>query len=274
MFASFLITFREGLEAFLLVGIILSYLTKLNHKSYAKYIYLGVVAGIISSLVIAFILQVALSQFENARYQNYMMIFILLFASIILTYMAIWMQKQAKSQNNRIKINIEANISTGNLWGMIALSYIAVLREGVETILFFSALLYSDQGIDLKHGLIGAFSGLLLSLIIVLLMVKWSKYMPISNFFQWTGLLVIIIAAGLLSSAINMMQAANIIPIFIEQIYNITHILDDRATIGIFLRAIFGFNSSPTLLQFITWALYLVIFISIWNKNYATEKKL
>ncbi len=273
MFASFLITFREGLEAFLLVGIILSYLSKLNAKAYAKYIYIGVVAGIISSLVIAFILQVALSQFENARYQNYMMIFILLFASLILTYMAIWMQKQAKAQTNRIKLNIENNISTGNLWGMIALSYIAVLREGVETILFFSALLYSGQDIKLENGLIGAFAGLLLSLIIVTLMVKWSKSMPIGKFFQWTGLLVIIIAAGLLSSAINMMQAANIIPILIEQIYNISHILDDRATFGIFLRAIFGYNSAPTLLQFITWLAYLAIFITIWKSSYAETKK-
>lgn len=98
MFASFLITFREGLEAFLLVGIILSYLTKLGARNYAKYIYMGVAAGVVSSLIIAFLLQVAVSQFDNARYQHYLMIGILLFATVVLTYMAIWMQKQARAQ--------------------------------------------------------------------------------------------------------------------------------------------------------------------------------
>lgn len=103
MFASFLITLREGLEAFLLVGIALSYLSKLNARQYNKYIYVGVFAGLILSLAIAVVFQVVVDQFSSELYRNILMAGILLFATVVLTYMAIWMQSQAKNQVEGMK---------------------------------------------------------------------------------------------------------------------------------------------------------------------------
>jgi high-affinity iron transporter len=271
MFPSFLITLREGLEAFLLIGIILAYLTKLDAQRYAKYIYMGVGVGLVASLAIAFVFQVVINQFENELYQHYLMIFILGFASIVLTYMAIWMQKQAKAQVDRIKQDLSLHISTGNLWGMVFLAFIAVLREGFETVLFFSALLYSDQGVTLKGGLIGATAGLLVSFAMVWALMRGTRQVPLQSFFRYTSLLIIVIAAGLLSSAVNMMQAADILPIIIEKLFDISHILDDRGMIGTFFRALFGYNASPTLLQFSTWAVYLGLFSIIWKRAYAQK---
>ena len=96
MLASFLITFREGLEAFLIVGIILSYLNRLQASKYNKYIYVGVCIGVVVSLFIAYIFQVVIYGIENELYQHYLMIFILLFATVVLSYMVVWMANQSK----------------------------------------------------------------------------------------------------------------------------------------------------------------------------------
>lgn len=266
MLASFLITFREGLEAFLLVGILLTYLRKLEASHFAKWIHVGVAAGVLVSLVVAVVFQLLVSQFDNERYQNYLMIGILLFATMVLSYMAIWMQKQARAQTERVKAQLASMVTTGNLIGMIALAFIAVLREGVETILFFSALLYSGQGVTLESGLAGAVLGLVVSIVLVWLLMRGARTLPLQVFFRYTSLLILIIAAGLLGSAVNMMQAAELIPTG-APLFDIAHILDDRGTLGTFLRALFGYNSSPTSLQFGFWAVYLGVALMLWRRS-------
>ena len=268
MFASFLITFREGLEAFLLVGIALSYLARLNASRHNKYIYLGVGAGLLLSLVIAFIFQILVDQFSSEHYRNLLMAGILLFATAVLSYMAIWMQGQAKAQVGAMKENIAQYVTAGNVFGLVFLSFLAVLREGFETILFFSALMYSGQGVTLEGGLIGGLLGLLASVILVWLLLKSTRQVSLLPFFRWTSLLIIIIAAGLLSSSVNMLQAAEMLPVIKTAVFDISHILDDRGTFGTFLRALFGYNSSPNLLPLLIWAAYLAVFIRFWNRSY------
>ncbi len=269
MFASFLITLREGLEAFLLVGIALSYLSKLNARQYNKHIYVGVFAGLILSLAIAVVFQVVVDQFSSELYRNILMAGILLFATVVLTYMAIWMQNQAKSQVEGMKKEIDDMVSKGNVVGLVFLSFLAVLREGFETILFFSALMYSNFGeFSTQDALIGAVAGLVLAFVIVWMMLKSTKNVPIRSFFRWTSLLIIVIAAGLLSSAINMLQAAHLLPILHAQLFDISHILDDRGVFGTFLRALFGYNSSPGLLQLLVWGGYMATFVTFWNRGY------
>lgn len=269
MLASFLITLREGLEAFLLVGIALSYLAKLNARHYNKYIYLGVFVGLLLSLAVAVVFQVVVDQFSNELYRNYLMAGILIFATVVLTYMAIWMQKQAKDQVARVQRELTDMVSTGNLLGLVFLSTLAVLREGFETILFFSALMYSNFGeFSTQDALIGAVSGLVLSIALVWMMLKSTRNVPLRSFFRWTSLFIVIIAAGLLSSAINMLQAAHVLPIVYAQLFDISHILDDRGVFGTFLRALFGYNSSPGLLQLVVWGGYMLTFVFFWNRGY------
>ena len=155
MLASFLITFREGLEAFLIIGIILSYLTKLQATQYNKFIYLGVIIGIVLSLFIAYIFQVLIYGIENELYQHYLMIFILLFATVVLSYMVVWMANQSKQVSSEIKENLTRLVTTGNILGMVFLAFLAVLREGFETVLFFSSLSLSET-FTLEEGFIGA----------------------------------------------------------------------------------------------------------------------
>ncbi len=271
MLASFLITFREGLEAFLIVGIILSYLGKLQATRYNKYIYLGVIIGIIISLVIAYIFQVVIYGMDNELYQHYLMIFILLFATVVLSYMVVWMANQSKQIKGEMEENIKKLVTAGNIAGMVFLAFLAVLREGFETVLFFSSLTLTE-GFTMEQGLIGAVIGLILSLVIVYALMKGARNIPLQAFFKYTGLLILIIAGGLFGSAVSMMQAAELLPTYIPVVYDIAFILDDRGLFGTFLRALFGYNSSPTLLHLISWLAYMLTAIFLWKRTYAYEK--
>jgi len=270
MLASFLITFREGLEAFLIVGIILSYLAKLKVPKYNKYIYLGVFLGIIISLVIAYIFQVIFYGL-NDNYQHFLMIFILLFATLVLSYMVIWMANQSKQIKGEMEENIKQLVTAGNIAGMVFLAFLAVLREGFESVLFFSSLSL-EADISLSDGLTGAVIGLVLSILLVYFLMRGAKNIPIKAFFKYTGLLILIIAGGLFGSSISMMQASGLMPVFIQEVYNISFILDDRGVFGTFLRALFGYNSSPTLLHLFAWAFYMITAITLWKRTYAYAK--
>jgi high-affinity iron transporter len=271
MSASFLITFREGLEAFLIVGIILSYLGKLEATRFNKYIYLGVFLGIFISLIIAYIFQVMIYGMDNELYQHYLMIGILLFATVVLSYMVVWMANQSRQIKGEIEENLKNLVSAGNIAGMVFLAFLAVLREGFETVLFFSSLSISEN-ITIQDGLTGAILGLVLSVVLVYALMKGAKNISLSAFFKYTGLLILIIAGGLFGSAISMMQAADLVPTYIPVIYDISNVLDDRGLFGTFLRALFGYNSSPTFLHFISWATFMISAIFLWRKTYAYAK--
>ena len=163
---------------------------------------------------------------------------------------------------------IDAAIDGGNLFGLVLLAFLAVMREGFETVLFFSALVYSGQGVELHEGLVGALAGLLVSVVLVWGLLRSTRKVALAPFFRWTGLLIIIIAAGLLSSAVNMLQAADVITFWTTPVFNISQVLDDRGVFGTFLRALFGYNASPAGLQLLTWAAYLAIFVTLWHRSY------
>jgi high-affinity iron transporter len=235
---------------------------------YQRYLYLGAAAGLLASLLAAFVLQVVVSQFENDYYRACLMIAILLFASGVLTYMAIWMQRQGRERSAAVRRQLEAHIGARNLLGMVSLSFAAVLREGIETVLFFSALAYAPGGLGYGGGLAGGALGLLTALGLVAMLLRGSRRVPLAAFFKYTGLLILVIAAGLLSSAVNQMQASGWLPFLEHPLFDVSFLLSDSAGIGLFLRALFGYNASPTPLQFAAWTGYLVLFVTLWRRAY------
>jgi len=272
MLASFLIVFREGLEAFLLLGIMLTYLDKIQASGYRRYVYLGSIVGLMVSLVVAFVLQVVISQFESEHYKALLMIGILLFASGVLSYMSIWMQRQSGARVSAVRSQIETHVTTRNVIGMSLLSFVAVLREGFETVLFFSALTYAEsKSMTLQSGVAGGLLGLASSIALVWVLMRGTRKLALGPFFKYTGLLLIVIAAGLFSSAVNMMQTVGWLPPG-AALFDISYILDDRGGIGLFLRALFGYNASPNLLQFLSWTLFLGTFLFFWRRTYAPAR--
>lgn len=267
MFVTFLILFREGLEAFLLVGILLAYLKQLGGAQYAKWIYAGVVTGMLGSFAAAVVLQVLVDQFQNDFYRSVLTAAIMLAATVILTYMAIWMGKQARAHTEEAKRRLESHIGAGNIIGISALAFFSVFREGLETVLFLSALDMGGETPSLWGGLVG----LVLSAVLVALLVRGARRIPFHVFFRYTSLLLIVIAAGLLGSAVNMLQTVGIVPGSTSPLFNISAALPDTSGLGAFLRGLVGYNATPTTGQFGLWAVYLLVAVMLWRRTYAAK---
>lgn len=267
MFLTFLIAFREGLEAFLMVGILLAYLSRIGAGRYAKWIYVGVAAGLAASVVAAFVFQVVVDQFETDRYRTYLTAGIMLAAVLVLTYMAIWMHKQAKAHTEHARQQLETYVAASNIFGVAFLAFISVWREGLETVLFLSALAYSGSPPSPAGGLLGLAS----AVILVWILVAGARKVPLQAFFRYTSLLLIVIAAGLLGSAVNVLQGAGVMPGPTAPLFDMSRVLSDGSGFGLFLRGLFGYNSSPTAPQFLVWAAYLAIALACWRRGYAAK---
>lgn len=263
MLATFLITFREGLEAFLLVGILLAYLTRMNARKKAIWIYLGAVGGVIASVLAAFVLQVVISQFDNEHYRLILTIAVMLTAVCILSYMALWMQKQAQAHTKAVQEQLAQHVSAGRTFGIAMLAFVSVLREGIETVLFLSAISYGGSDVSMTWGL----AGLVLSAVLVWILLRTTRQVPMRQFFRGTSLLLIIIAAGLLSSVVNQLQALGVDLGPVTPIFDISHILSDSTGFGIFMRGLFGYNATPTLAQFVVWLLFLTTAVILWWRS-------
>jgi high-affinity iron transporter len=269
MFITFLIGFRESLEAFLLVGILLAYLYRVGAGRYAKWIYVGVAAGLFASLVAAFLFQVVVDQFHNDLYRAYLTAGIMVIATLVLTYMAVWMQKQAKAHTAHATKQLEGYVAGDQVFGIALLAFVSVWREGLETVLFLSALAYGGDPPSLAGGLIG----LVLAIGLVWLLVFGMRKVPLQAFFRYTSLFLIVIAAGLLGSAVNVLQAQGVIPGGTTPLFDISGVLSDTTGVGMFLRGLFGYNATPTADQFVLWALYLAVAVWLWRRGYAARAK-
>jgi high-affinity iron transporter len=269
MLLTFLILFRESLEAFLLVGILIAYLYRMNGRRYVIWIYVGVFAGFIASFIAAFVLQVLVDQFSNELYRAVLTAAIMLAATCILTYMAIWMGKQARAHTEHAKQQLQDYMTAGNVVGVAMLAFVSVWREGLETVLFLSALAYNGQPLSLVGGLLG----LLCAVLLVTVMVTGARRVPLHIFFRYTSLILIVIAAGLLGSAVATLQGTGVGLGPSTPLFDISGVLSDTSGVGVFLRGLFGYNATPTPAQFALWAIYLIVAIILWRRGYAARPK-
>jgi len=268
MLSSFLITFREGLEAFLIVGIIITYLFKIGQKRYIRHVFFGAITAIVLSIGFAYLFELLLGEFEGKIEQ----IFegsIMLLATVVLTYMVFWMNKQAKSISGEIEMRVQNAITGGRIFGLFFLGFITVFREGAETVLFFRAIGYQAGSRELiTGGIIGLAAAIILSLIFFASTTK----VNLSLFFKVTGILIMLIAAGLLSTAIHEFQEASVLPVILDKVYDISHILSAGSIAGGILASLFGYNPSPSILEIIAYAAYIVLIIILLRRLFRITK--
>lgn len=268
MFGTFLIVFRESLEAFLLVGILLAYLRQLDATRYAVWIFVGAIGGLLAALAAAVVLELVVSKLHSDTYRLILTASIMVLAALVLSYMAVWMQKQAKEMTGAAKEKLREYVSTGNIVGVAFLSFISVWREAMETILFLSALMYSGIMLSFPVGLIGC----ALAILVVWLLLRGTRGVPIREFFRWSSFLLLVIAAGLLASATNILQGLGYLPGPTTALFDISGVLPDTGGPGEFLRGLFGYDASPTPLQFFVWLGFLLIALTLWYRAYAPPK--
>lgn len=296
---SFLITFREALEAILIVGVIMTYLKKIGQTQWNKWVWVGVFLAILASYGVALIFQTVLTGFATMGSQNYLKIGIMLVSCVLLTHMVLFMSQQSRTLQGNVENKIASILTVGGALNMILHSFLVVVREGVETVFFFAAITGGDIQKALQSW--GALFGLVLAMIVGYLFFKGTKRIQLKTFFRITSIFLMMIAGGLLVQAVGIMQDIGIMgSLFktpggeIGEVYNITflmpeHPLDEiqyvrdtgnqpliNGQIGIFFRAFLGYTQNPSVEEFVLyWAFYLliVILLGIQKKKFETENE-
>jgi len=253
MLASFLLSLREGLEAALIIGIVLGVLSKLKRANLKKNVWqgTGMAAGL--SVVAAIVLNLFGMEFEGKGEQVFEGAAMLL-AAAVLTWMIFWMREH--SGNLRSEIEEQTNLATrGNgQKAMFTLAFLAVFREGVELALF---LLATRMASDPLQTLAGALSGLAAATIFGWALFTSTMKLSLRKFFTATNVLLIIFAAGMVGLGVHEFNEAGIIPAMIEHVWNLKPILSDEGGIGLVLKALVGYSDSPSLASVIGYTVYL-----------------
>lgn len=253
--ATFLIVFREALEASLIVGIIMTALARLNQYQYLTH----VIASTVVAMVVSFFAGIILMSLTESVQGNVGKIIeglISLAASSVLTYMVFWMAKQAQKIKSDLEVRVEEVVSRGEFIAIVSLPFLAVFREGAETVLFLKAVAIQNSG-AISFG--GGISGLALAVALALAIFLGGKRIPLRPFFHYTGILILFIAAGLLAYGIHELQEVGWIPTIIYPVWNINHVINEKEGIGAFLKALFGYNGNPSLVEVVAYAVYLVM---------------
>ncbi|WP_167858997.1 FTR1 family iron permease [Paenibacillus cymbidii] len=284
---SFLITFREALEAILIVGVIVTYLKRIDQTQWNKWVWVGVVLALIASYGVALVFQTVLTGFATMGSQNYLKIGIMLASCVLLSHMVLFMSRQSRNMQDKVEHKLSAVLTAGGVANMIVHSFLVVVREGVETVFFFAAITGGDIQQALQSW--GALFGLLLAIAVGYFFFKGSRKIQLKTFFRITSIFLLMIAGGLLVQAVGIMQDIGLIGSVyrtpggeIGEVYNLTafmpeHPLDETQYIrdtgdkplingqaGIFFKAFLGYTQNPSVEEFVLyWTYYLVLLILI-----------
>lgn len=255
MAASLLITLREGLEAALIVGIILAYLGKTGHRDKSGVVWAGVGLSIVTSLLIgAFIFMTAggLEGHAEKIFEGAAMFT----AAGVLTYMILWMRRQAITLRAHLQAQVHTALATGSLGALGLLAFVAVGREGVETALFIFAATKTATPLSATAG--GAL-GLAAAVVLGYLLYRGTYRLNLRAFFNVTSVLLLLFAAGLLAHGIHEFHEASLVPSIIEHVWDTNAILHEGSTMGGFAKALFGYNGNPSLVEVLAYASYLIL---------------
>ena len=270
MLPTYLLSLREGLEVALIIGIVLGALTKIRRNDLSPTVWLGTLSAVGVSILTA----VVLTRFGMSLEAQAEQIFegiTMLIAAGILTWMIFWMRKQARFLKSELEAGVnKAAASTGKR-AMFWLAFLAVVREGVELALFITAAFFAGDQSQVTNNIIRTLAGTILGLGTAALL-GWTLFattvrLDLRRFFQVTGILLILFAAGLVAHGVHEFNEVGWIPAVVEHIWDVNPILDETSVAGQLLRTLFGYNGNPSLTEMIAYFAYLIVVSIFWRRD-------
>ncbi|MHA2043906.1 MAG: FTR1 family iron permease [Candidatus Thorarchaeota archaeon] len=267
-----IISLREGIEAALVIAIMLSYLRKTNQTSLRKYVFYGTIAALLSSVGVAVVVGLLWGIFEGPM----LTIFegtVVLIAAFLLTTMIVWMWNAGAKVTQEIEKSMEISVVQQSGVGLALLSFSLVMREGVELSLFSMALVIQEGLVTY----VGIALGLSIAVILGIGIYKGSLRISMRALFKWTSIFLILFAAGMVAYGIHELQEAGLLLIGPLEVWDINppllpdgsyHWLHEKGAIGSLAKALLGYNGNPGALEVVAYVGYLAIaFLFYWRKR-------
>lgn len=260
MFANYLIGLREGLEASLIVGILVAYVVKAGHRQRLGAVWAG--TGIAVALSLGFgALLTATSQSLSEEAEHAFAGLMSIIAVALVTWMVFWMRRTAREMRGELHGRLDkALLSGGFALGIVA--FVAVVREGLETALFLWAATSASEGTAAALG--GALLGILTAVVIGWLVYRGAVRMNLATFFTWTGAALIVVAAGVLAYGVRDLQEAGWLPGGESYAFDLSGTIDEDGPLGTVLGGFLHFDPITTWLQAIVWVVYLVVTLTVY----------
>ncbi|CAM3446763.1 iron permease [Rouxiella silvae] len=256
MFVPFLIMFREGLEAALIVSLIASYLKRTQRGQWLGIVWIGVIIAAALCLGLGIVINETTGEFPQKEQELFEGL-VALVAVFILTYMVFWMRKVSRS----IKVHLEGAIDNalssgrGQGWALVAMVFFAVAREGLESVFFLLAAFQQDVGIEAP---IGAVLGLVAAIILGFAIYYGGVKLQLAKFFKWTSLFILFVAAGLAAGAIRAFHEAGLWNGLQTTAFDLSNVLSTDSLFGTLLEGLLGYQQAPSVSEVLVYFLYLI----------------
>ncbi|MCW1822087.1 iron transporter [Mycolicibacterium conceptionense] len=264
VFGSGLIGLREGLEAAIVVSILVAFLVKSERRDALKWVWLGVGAAIAMTVTVFLVIQFGENTISGLGAEAIAGIASLI-AVVIVTTMVLWMKRASASMSGQLRGEMSQALETGGL-AVALLAFLAVGREGVETALFMVG--YAEA--ETLWPLTGLIIGVLIAAAIAYGMYAGAVRINLAKFFKYTGIFLVVVAAGILAYGIKALQTVGWIPGLNAKAFDMSGAFDWSAAYGEIVQGVFNIDPTPTVLQFSAWLAYIVVVLALFLKPIRT----
>lgn len=257
MLAPFLIMLREGLEAALIAAIVASYLRQTGRSEWMPAVWVGIFLAVAISLFVGAGLLLASAEFPQ-RIQELFEATVGIIAVCVLVSMVFWMRKASASIKYELHRSIEAALATprGATWALIGMIFIAVAREGLESVFFLLAIFQQSSG---PQAPLGALAGVAVATGLGYAIYIGGVRLNLRRFFRWTGVFILIVAAGILASVVRNLHEAGLWNGLQTHLYDLGNILPVSGALGSVLSGILNYQDSPTVGEVIVYVFFLTV---------------
>ena len=265
MLVPFLIMLREGIEAALIVGIIASYLKQTGRGQWMPAVWIGVFLAAALSLLVGGGLELMSAEFPQKQQELFEGI-VGLVAVGILSSMVFWMRKVARSIKHSLHSSLDHALagSKHQVTALIAMVFFAVAREGLETVFFLLAVFQQSEG---PGAPIGALLGLILAIGVGFAIYSGSMRLNLGLFFRWTGLFILVVAAGILANSVQALHEAGLWNHWQDVVFDISAHLPMDGPLGSVLAGMFGYQDAPTVSVLGAYLIYLVVTLAMFFRS-------
>lgn len=269
MFATFIIGLREGLEAALIVGIVAAFLRRQNRSAALRWVWIGVGVAVTICLAIGIVLEVV-SQDLPQRQQEGLETVIGAVAVVMVTYMVLWMRRHSRDLKGQLEQAAGGALAEGSAMALVAMAFLAVLREGLETAVFLIAAFNASHSAGLAAG--GALLGILVSVALGYGIYRGGVQINLSRFFRATGVVLVLVAAGLVVTALHTAHEAGWLQSGQDQAFDLTWLVGPGSVRSSLLTGVLGVQPKPTVIEVAGWLVYAipVLTIVLWPPSWPT----